>query len=211
MQTYAHPEVLVTTDWVANHLNDPNTAIVEVDVDTAAYDEGHIPNAIAWNWHTQLNDPVRRDIVSREQLEMLLSTSGIGNDTTIVVYGDNNNWFAAWAFWQFKLYGHKDVRIMNGGRKKWLAELRELTKDSPARRSTKYRVVGVNEAFRAYRRQVEDLLNSSRGSFVDVRSPDEFTGKILSPPGLPETAQRRRDVQTTAGTGKGLPTARRHA
>ena len=131
MASYAHPEVLVSTEWVAEHVKDANVRVVEVDVDTAAYKEGHVPGAIAWAWNTQLADQVRRDILSKEQFEQLMSQSGIGNDTTVVLYGDNNNWFAAWAFWQARIYGHKDLRIMNGGRKKWLAEGRELYDGRP--------------------------------------------------------------------------------
>ena len=126
------PDVLVSTDWVAQHLNDTAIRIVEVDVDTAAYDQGHVPNAIAWNWTTELCDTLVRDIIPPAKFEALMAKSGIGNDTTVILYGDNNNWFAAWALWQMKVYGHKDVRIMNGGRKKWLAEGRELGNQTPA-------------------------------------------------------------------------------
>ena len=124
-------EVLVSTDWVSDHLKDPKVRIAEVDVDTAAYDQGHVPGAVGWNWTTQLCDTVLRDVIPKAKLEELLSASGIGNDTTIVLYGDNNNWFAAWAFWQLKLYGHRDVRMMDGGRKKWLAEGKELSTEAP--------------------------------------------------------------------------------
>ncbi len=190
MTNYANPEVLVSTDWVAQHKNDANVAVVEVDVDTNAYNEGHAPGALGWNWQTQLCDTVRRDIISKADLEKLLSSSGIGNDTTIVLYGDNNNWFAAWALWQLKMYGHKDVRIMNGGRKKWLAEGRELSKDAPAPKAANYRAGAVNESYRTYLRQAQDAMKAPDAVMVDVRSGDEFTGKILSPPGLPETCQR---------------------
>src|ERR1700733_15704503 len=131
MATYAHPETLVSTDWAAAHAADPEVRIVEVDVDTKAYDEGHVPGAIAWAWNSQLCDTVVRDIAPKAQFEALLTESGIGNDTIVVLYGDNNNWFAAWAFWQLKIYGHKDVRIMNGGRKKWLQEGREIITEVP--------------------------------------------------------------------------------
>ena len=131
MGNYAHPETLVTTDWVAQHASDANVRIAEVDVDTKAYDEGHVPGAIGWAWNSQLCDTVRRDILSQNQFEELMAASGISPDTTVVIYGDNNNWFAAWALWQMKIYGHKDVRLMNGGRKKWLAEGRELSTDRP--------------------------------------------------------------------------------
>src|SRR5207247_1466535 len=130
MANYAHPDTLVSTDWVAQHANDPNVRVVEVDVDTKAYDEGHVPGALGWAWNSQLCDTVRRDILPKAQFEELMASSGIKNDTNVVIYGDNNNWFAAWALWQMKIYGHKDVRLMNGGRKKWLAEGRELSKDA---------------------------------------------------------------------------------
>ena len=133
MADYKHPEVLVSTEWVSQNLNAPNTRLVEVDVDTSAYDQGHIPGAVGWNWQTQLQDNVRRDLIDRAALESLLGKSGIGNDTTILLYGDNNNWFAAYAFWQLKYYGHKDVRLINGGRKKWLEEKRATTTEAAQR------------------------------------------------------------------------------
>lgn len=190
MRNYAHPETLVTTEWVSQHKLDPNVRIAEVDVDTTAYSEGHVPGAVGWNWQTQLCDTVRRDIISKTNLERLMSQSGITNDTTIILYGDNNNWFAAWALWQLKMYGHTDVRIMNGGRKKWLAEGRDLTKETPEVKETSYTVTGYNERYRAFLRQVEKVMRDSTSVLVDVRSPDEFSGKILAPPGLPETCQR---------------------
>jgi Rhodanese-like domain len=128
---YAKPEAIVSTAWVASHRSDTNVRVVEVDVDTKAYDEGHVPGAIAWSWNTQLSDQVRRDILSKAQFEELMSSSGVRPDTTLIVYGDNNNWFAAWAVWQAKIYGHRDVRLMNGGRKKWLSEGRDLSTDTP--------------------------------------------------------------------------------
>ena len=190
MSDYAHAQMLVSTDWVNEHKDDPSVVIVEIDVDTEAYDQGHIPGAIGWNWQTQLCDTVQRDIISPADLEKLLGSSGIGNDTTIIVYGDNNNWFAAWALWQLKVYGHKDVRIMNGGRKKWLAESRELTTDAPSPSATTYTCSEADNSIRAMRREVEDAIETGNAAMVDVRSPDEFSGKILSPPGLPETCQR---------------------
>jgi thiosulfate/3-mercaptopyruvate sulfurtransferase len=190
MANYANPDVLVSTDWVGQHKNDPKVVIAEVDVDTKAYDEGHIPGAIGWNWQTQLCDTVQRDIIGKADLEKLLGQSGIGNDTTIILYGDNNNWFAAWALWQLKMYGHEDVRIMNGGRKKWLAESRELSKEVPSPKPAKYKVSGFNESFRVFLPHVREAMNAKNYAMVDVRSPDEFSGKILSPPGLPETCQR---------------------
>lgn len=190
MADYAHPEVLVSTDWVAEHRTDPNVVIAEVDVDTAAYNEGHIPGAIGWAWNTQLCDTVRRDILSKQQFEELMASSGIGNDTIVVLYGDNNNWFAAWAFWQMKIYGHKDVRIMNGGRKKWLAEGRELSTEIPQPRRTAYKASDPDLSLRAFLPQVQVAMKERSAALVDVRSPQEFTGEILAPPGLPETCQR---------------------
>ncbi len=190
MANYANPEVLVSTDRVDQHKGDSGLAIVEVDVDTSAYSEGHIPGALGWNWQTQLCDTVRRDIISQADLEKLLGQSGISNNTTIILYGDNNNWFAAWALWQLKMYGHEDVRLMNGGRKKWLAEGRPLTQEVPAVKPVSYRASLPNLAYRAFLNQVQRAMTSGNAVLVDVRSPDEFTGKILSPPGLPETCQR---------------------
>jgi thiosulfate/3-mercaptopyruvate sulfurtransferase len=190
MADYAHPEVLVSTDWVAQHAGDAKVRVVEVDVDTAAYDEGHIANAVGWAWNTQLCDTVRRDIIPKDQFEKLMADSGIGNDTTVVLYGDNNNWFAAWALWQLKIYGHKDVRLMNGGRKKWIAEARELTNDAPTAAKASYKASGPDYSIRSFLPDVQKATGSKSVELVDVRSPDEFTGKILSPPGLPETCQR---------------------
>jgi thiosulfate/3-mercaptopyruvate sulfurtransferase len=189
MAGYAHPEVLVSTEWTSQHYKDPKVRIVEVDVDTAAYNEGHVPRAIAWAWNTQLADQVRRDILSKEDFEALMSKSGIANDTTIVLYGDNNNWFAAWALWQAKIYGHKDVRIMDGGRKKWLAEGRELSTDVPTVEKATYSAANADLSLRAFLPQVQEALKQGI-PMVDVRSPQEFTGEILAPPGLPETCQR---------------------
>ena len=190
MANYAHPELLVSTEWVAQHGKDRNVRIVEVDVDINAYNEGHIPGAIAWAWNTQLSDNVRRDILSKEALEKLLSESGIANDSTVVLYGDNNNWFAAWALWQLKLYGHKDVRIVNGGRKKWLAEGRELSTAVSKYPQTNYRVPAADLSLRAFLPQAQAASREASAVLVDVRSPQEFTGEILAPPGLPETCQR---------------------
>ncbi|MBI4182513.1 MAG: sulfurtransferase [Proteobacteria bacterium] len=189
MASYAHPELLVETAWVEKHGNDPRVRVVEVDVDTAAYDEGHVEGALGWNWTTQLCDTVQRDIIPKAAFERLMGQSGISPETTVVLYGDNNNWFAAWALWQMKIYGHKDVRLMNGGRKKWLAEGRALTKEAPKVPPTTYRAFDPDLSIRAFLPDVQKALGGGLG-LVDVRSPDEFSGKILAPPGLPETCQR---------------------
>jgi len=190
MAEYAYPESVVSTEWVAQHSTDPQVRMVEVDVDTSEYAKGHVPGAIAWNWTTQLADPVRRDILSKAQFEKLMSESGISKNTTVVLYGDNNNWFAAWAFWQMKMYGHADVRIMNGGRRKWLAEGREVSTETPSVGQTAYTASGPDNSFRAFLDQVQAAVQGKHTALVDVRSPAEFTGEILAPPGLPETCQR---------------------
>jgi thiosulfate/3-mercaptopyruvate sulfurtransferase len=191
MTEYAHPEVLVTTQWVADNLNSPKIRLVEVDVDTAAYDQGHIQGAVGWNWQSQLQDGVRRDLIDKAGIEDLLGRSGIANDTTVIIYGDNNNWFAAWALWQLKYYGHGDVRLMNGGRKKWIEEKRPLTTDKPAVKATTYKAAEPEASIRAIRNQVFDVVDKrSNAKLVDVRSVDEFTGKVIAPPGMSETAQR---------------------
>jgi thiosulfate/3-mercaptopyruvate sulfurtransferase len=182
--------MLVSTQWVQDHADDPNVRIVEVDVDTNAYDEGHVAGTVGWSWNTQLCDTVRRDILSQEEFEHLMSTSGIGNDTTVILYGDNNNWFAAWALWQMKIYGHKDARLMNGGRKKWLEESRPVTKDAVSPAATTYSATAPDNSIRAFLTEVQRGVSEDAVELVDVRSPQEFTGEILSPPGLPETCQR---------------------
>jgi thiosulfate/3-mercaptopyruvate sulfurtransferase len=191
MADYKHPEVLVSTEWVARNLNAPNTRLVEVDVDTTAYDQGHIPGAVGWNWQTQLQDNIRRDLIDKATLESLLGKSGISNDTTIILYGDNNNWFAAYAFWQLKYYGHKDVKLMNGGRKKWQEEKRPLTTEPANVAPATYRAGQPDESIRAFRDEVLAIVEKKTpGHLVDVRSADEFSGKIIAPPGMTETAQR---------------------
>ncbi|HVB85254.1 MAG TPA: sulfurtransferase [Candidatus Dormibacteraeota bacterium] len=191
MSEYAHPEVLVSTDWVAEHGKDSSVRLIEVDVDTSAYDQGHIAGAVGWNWQTQLQDNVRRDLIGKAALEKLLGQSGVSNDTTVILYGDNNNWFAAYALWQLKYYGHKDVRLMNGGRKKWQAEKRPLTTDAAKVTPTTYRAPGPDESIRAHKEEISLLVEKkAAGQLVDVRSPDEFSGKIIAPPGMTETAQR---------------------
>jgi len=199
MSEYAHPEVLVPTQWVAEHLRDPQVRLVEVDVDTSAYDQGHIAEAVGWNWQSQLQDNIRRDLIGQSELERLLGQSGVSNDTTIILYGDNNNWFAAYALWQLKYYGHRDVRLMNGGRKKWIEEKRALTTDKPHVAPTTYRAKGPDESLRARKEEVFRLIEKrGSGQLVDVRSVDEFTGKIIAPPGMNETAQRAGHIPTAA-------------
>jgi thiosulfate/3-mercaptopyruvate sulfurtransferase len=183
-------DVLVSTDWVKQHLGDATIRVVEVDVDTAAYDQGHVPGSIGWNWTTELCDTLVRDIIPPKKFEELMSKSGIGNDTTVVLYGDNNNWFAAWAFWQMKIYGHRDVRIMNGGRKKWVAEGRELETAVPSNAPASYKASAPDLSIRAFLPEVQDTVKQKSAVLIDVRGPQEFTGEILSPPGLPETCQR---------------------
>jgi thiosulfate/3-mercaptopyruvate sulfurtransferase len=187
---YARPDLLVSTDWVAEHFNDGGVKIVEVDVDTASYAKGHIRNAIGWNWQTDLNDRVRRDIVDPRTFAELNRAAGIKNEDLVVFYGDNNNWFAAWALWQFKYHGHKTVRLMNGGRKKWELEGREMVTAAPAFQRTNYAIPSTDESVRAYRNEVEEILSRGAANLIDVRSPDEFTGKMIAPPGMNETAQR---------------------
>ena len=183
-------DVLVSTDWVAEHMKDPRVKLIEVDVDTAAYDEGHAEGAVAFNWTSQLQDQVRRDIISKDDLESLLSNAGVGNDDTIVLYGDNNNWFAAYAFWLLEMYGHKDLKLMDGGRKKWADENRATTKDVPKTAKSSYKAQAPKAEFRAKRDQVLQALGNAKNALVDVRSPAEFKGEIMAPPGLSETAQR---------------------
>ena len=182
--------VLVSTDWVAQHLNDPSVRIVEVDVDTKAYSEGHVPHALGWAWDTQLCDTLRRDIIPKDKFEQLMGRSGISPTTTVILYGDNNNWFAAWAFWQLKVYGHQDVRLMNGGRKKWLAEGRELATDAPTPVPAGYKAKDADTSLRAFLPEVMNASEQRSAQLVDVRSPQEYSGEILAPPGLPETCQR---------------------
>jgi thiosulfate/3-mercaptopyruvate sulfurtransferase len=184
----AAEDVLVSTQWIAEHGIDSGIKLVEVDVDTNAYDEGHIAGAVGFNWTSQLQDQLRRDIISKADLEKLLSEAGISNSDTIVLYGDNNNWFAAYAFWVLEMYGHQNLKLMDGGRKKWLDEGRPTTKDVPSPAKTNYTASEPNVALRARQREVEDKLGQV--ALVDVRSPAEFTGEILAPPGLMETAQR---------------------
>ena len=195
MAEYAHPESLVSTEWVAEHGGDPQVRLVEVDVDTSAYDQGHIAGAVGWNWQSQLQQNVRRDLISKADMEQLMGSAGVDANTTVVLYGDNNNWFAAWAFWQMKYYGHNDVRLMNGGRVKWLAENRPVTTDAVNPPQTAYTASEPNESIRAYRDYVLSAVGVGNVSLVDVRAPAEYSGG-------------------TAGAGKpaprGFPTRRAH-
>jgi thiosulfate/3-mercaptopyruvate sulfurtransferase len=190
MSEYADSGVLVSTDWVAQHGGDDNVRLVEVDVDTTAYETGHIAGAVDWGWQSDLNDPVRRDLIGKDELEQLLGQSGISPDTTVILYGDNNNWFAAFAHWILKIYGHKDARLMNGGRVKWLDEGRPITSDIPHIAEASYTAQDPDASLRVFQGGVQDRLGNPNVGMVDVRSPQEFTGEILAPPGLPETAQR---------------------
>ncbi|MDH6226304.1 MULTISPECIES: sulfurtransferase [Streptomyces] len=190
-------DVLVDADWVQEHLDDPNVVIVEVDEDTTAYDKNHIRNAIKIDWTKDLQDPVRRDFVDQEGFEKLLSAKGIANDSLVVLYGGNNNWFASYAYWYFKLYGHENVKLLDGGRKKWELDARELVEEVPDRVETQYKAKPQNTAIRAFRDDV--LAAIGKQNLVDVRSPDEFSGKLLAPAHLPqEQSQRAGHVPTAA-------------
>jgi thiosulfate/3-mercaptopyruvate sulfurtransferase len=187
-------DVLVSADWVEEHLDefqsdDPAHRLVEVDVDTEAYDEAHAPGAIGFNWETQLQDQTQRDILTKDDFEDRMGSHGITDDSTVVLTGDNSNWFAAYTYWQFKYYGHDDVKLMDGGRDYWLDNGYPTTDDLPEFSAGEYNASGPRESIRAYREDVENAIG--RGlSLVDVRSPEEFSGEILAPPGLQETAQR---------------------
>ncbi|MFC4858835.1 sulfurtransferase [Actinophytocola glycyrrhizae] len=182
-------DVLVTAEWAENNLETPGVVFVEVDEDTSAYDGGHLPGAVRIDWKTELQDQVRRDFVDREGFEKLLSAKGIGNDDRVVLYGGNNNWFAAYAYWYFKLYGHQNVQLLDGGRKKWELDGRPLSADTVTREQTEYKAQEQDPAIRAFRDEVVDAINAK--NLVDVRSPDEFSGKLLAPAHLPqEQAQR---------------------
>jgi thiosulfate/3-mercaptopyruvate sulfurtransferase len=191
IQSYAHPQVLVTTDWLAARLDDPGIAVAESDEDVLLYDTGHIPGAVKIDWHTDLQDPVSRDYLDSEGFARLLSAKGIDRDTTVVFYGDNNNWWAAYALWVFTLFGHPDVRLLDGGRQKWAAEGRELTREKPDRPATDYPVVAREDAaIRAFREDVERHIRV-RGPLVDVRSPGEYSGELLSMPDYPQEGALR--------------------
>ena len=189
---YAHPEVLVDTNWTEAHLKDPNVRIAEVDYDPKAnYHLGHIPGSVLFDWKKDINDPLKRNIISKESCEELLNKSGINQDSTLILYGDFNNWFAAFAFWVFKYYGYKDVRIMNGGRKKWLEEDRSIDKTIPTYQTGNFKASNPDEKIRTYLNHVSESLKSNQSILVDVRSPAEFTGEVTAPAEYPtEHAQR---------------------
>jgi thiosulfate/3-mercaptopyruvate sulfurtransferase len=188
-------DVLVTADWAQEHIGQPGIVFVEVDEDTSAYDKGHIEGAVKLDWKADLQDPLRRDFVDREQFEKLLSERGIGSDDTVVLYGGNNNWFAAYAYWYFKLYGHRDVKLIDGGRKKWELDSRPLSTDTVSRPATQYKAKDADTSIRAFRDEVVDAIGSK--NLVDVRSPDEFAGKLVAPAHLPqEGAQRPGHIPT---------------
>ncbi len=188
---YYDPSVLVDTQWVADHLRDPQVRLVEVDVDTTAYDTGHLPGAVGWNWRRDTQQLIRRDLPDAAGVEALLSRSGIGPDTTVILYGDNHNWFATYAFWMLKLYGHADARVMNGGRKKWVDEGRPVSTDVTAYPATTYRAQTPVAGLRALRSLVENSVGQADWALVDVRSPKEYAGELLAPENLPQEGAQR--------------------
>jgi thiosulfate/3-mercaptopyruvate sulfurtransferase len=191
--------VLVTTEWLAEHLDDEALVVAEVDEDPDLYEEGHIPGAVKLHWREDLQDPVERDVVDRETFERLLGRRGIGTDTAVVLYGDKNNWFAAYAYWYLKVYGHGDVRILDGGRQKWIDEGRELVTDVPSPEAREYRAQERDESIRAYRDQVREWIVGQEVALVDVRSPAEYSGELIAPPGYEqEGAQRAGHIPTAA-------------
>ena len=191
MNAYARPESIVETEWVYEHLDHPNVRLVEVDVDTNVFEHGHISCAVGWNWQSQLQQGMVRDLIDKEGMQKLLSDSGISNSTTVILYGDNNNWFACWAFWQLKYYGHQDVRIMNGGRIKWELEGKPFVETKTEVDSVPYLAKEPDESLRAYRDQVLKALSESAISLVDVRSPDEYSGLLFAPENVPQEGSQR--------------------
>jgi thiosulfate/3-mercaptopyruvate sulfurtransferase len=187
---YVHPEVLVSTDWVAEHANDPNVRIVESDEDVLLYDVGHVPGAIKVDWHTELQHQVVRDYIDKEAFARLVGSKGIGNNHTIVFYGDRNNWWACYALWVFKMYGHQDCRIMNGGRQKWIDEGRPLTQERPNYPAVTYTASGPNLAIRAFRQEVAEHIQTHK-PLIDVRSPGEYSGELLHMPDYPQEGALR--------------------
>ena len=193
---YAKP-VLVTTEWLAEHTQDPGIVVAEVDENPDLYEEGHIAGAVKLHWRDDLQDPIERDLVEKEQFERLMGLLGISNDTTLVLYGDKNNWFAAYAYWYLKIYGHEDVRILDGGRQKWIDEGRELTADAPDVSAASYSARERDESIRTYRDAVREGIHESEKALVDVRSPQEFSGELIAPPGYEqEGAQRAGHIPT---------------
>ena len=188
---YANPDVLVSTDWVAEHLDDPNVRLVESDEDVLLYDLGHIPGAIKLDWHTDLQNQVARDFVDKAEFEALMRRNGIGNDTTVVFYGDRNNWYATYTYWLFRYFGHKDARVMNGGRAKWEAEGRPMTRDVPTYPEAQYTAQESDERIRAYRDDVLKQVESGAPSLVDVRSGPEYTGEVLHMAGYAQEGAQR--------------------
>jgi thiosulfate/3-mercaptopyruvate sulfurtransferase len=195
---YAKP-VLVTTDWLAEHLNDDSVVVAEVDENPDLYDEGHVAGAVKLHWRDDLQDPVERDLVDKPTFERLLSERGIANDTTLVLYGDKNNWFAAYAYWYLKIYGHGDVRILDGGRQKWADEAREFTTETPQPQQADYKANERDESIRTYRDSVRAQIGEQSKALVDVRSPQEYAGDLIAPPGYEqEGAQRAGHIPTAA-------------
>ncbi len=190
MSEYAHPEVLVSTQWVADHLDDPSVRVVESDEDVLLYDTGHIPGAVKIDWQTDLQDQVIRDYIDKDKFEQLLSQKGIANDTKVVFYGDKSNWWACYAFWTFKLFGHQHCLIMNGGRQKWIDENRPLTKEVPQYERTNYKVASTWDSIRAFRQDVMDHIRAGK-PLIDVRSPGEYTGELLHMPNYPQEGALR--------------------
>ena len=189
--------VLVTTDWLAENLGEEGLVVAEVDENPDLYDEGHIPGAIKLHWRDDLQDPLERDLVEKDAFEELLGRLGIGNETTLVLYGDKNNWFAAYAYWYLKIYGHQDVRILDGGRQKWIDEGRELATEIPSPAATSYRATDRDESIRAYRDGVREGIGDRDKALVDVRSPQEYSGELIAPPGYEqEGAQRAGHIPT---------------
>jgi thiosulfate/3-mercaptopyruvate sulfurtransferase len=188
---YANGAALTDTEWVAAHQGDSNVRLIEVDVDTSAYDTGHIPGAVGWHWQRDLQRRPVRDIPSREEWEHLLGRSGVNNDTQVILYGDNNNWFAAFAYWLFKLYGHQHVTLMDGGRAKWLAEQRDITTAAANVQPTTYRAREADRSLRAYRDHVARAVEQRDHALIDVRSPKEFSGELLAPENLPQEGAQR--------------------
>ncbi len=188
---YAKPETLVTTDWVAEHADDPHVVLAEVNEDPSLYDDGHMPGATALHWKDELQQQVVRDVIDQAEFERLLGSKGIANDTTVVLYGDKNNWFAAYAYWYLKLYGHEDVRIMDGGRQKWIDEDRPLTTDAPGRAPRTYRAKPQDHSIRAWRDDILAILDSRSDVLVDVRSPQEYSGELIAMPGYQQEGAQR--------------------